>query len=171
MDERRFRANSVRWGAFFVAVCAFAAPVHAQETQPASKPLQVMLLPSVQYGAPLKWSGGLAVFLPTAVEGGFRTRGYIVEGSVGQGGARGSFGFVSYLESFGLDGRAVVHRTRSSPRGASSNATYIGVEGGASFAYVRASVGIARRVSGASGSDATIPTWTAGVQIPIWVRR
>jgi hypothetical protein len=110
---------------------------------------------------------GLAVFVPTKVDGGFRTRGFIVEGSAGQGGARGSFGFASYLEYMGLDFRGVFTRTGGSPRGASAASTYIGGEAGLTIAYVRVSAGIGQRIAGPDGDHRTIFAWSAGIQIPI----
>jgi hypothetical protein len=45
------------------------------------------------------------------------------------------------------------------------------VEAGLSIAYVRVSAGVARRLSGPSAPDATIATWTTGVQFPFGLGR
>ena len=127
---------------------------------------QVLFLPGIQYGAPLRTSGGLAVFVPVGERGTSRRQGVIVEGSGGQGGVRVSAGLARFVEAFGLDGRLVVNRTWSSPLGASPDSTYGGLEAGLSIAYVRLSVGVSHRVSGASGPDGTILTWGAAFQLP-----
>jgi hypothetical protein len=138
---------------------SLATPAYAQH-----RPL---LLPGVSFGTPLRIAAGLAVFVPTKVEGGARTRGFIVEGSAGQGGARGSFGFASYLEYMGIDFRGVFLRTGASPRGASAEATYAGAEAGLTIAYVHLSAGVAQRLAGPDGDHRTIFTWSASIEIPI----
>lgn len=125
-----------------------------------------LFLPAVQYGAPLRISGGLAVYFETKVDGDF-TSGPIVEGSAGQGGVRASFGFASFLEYLGLDARGVVYRTVAHPRGASADSTYLGGEAGLTIAYVRASLGVAQRVAGPGGEHGTILTWTVAVHVPL----
>lgn len=78
-----------------------------------------------------------------------------------------------------LSGHALVTvtHTGSSPRGASPESTYVGVEGGFSFPFhevgeavmsVRPSVGYARRVQGAQTfADRTTLTWTIGVTLMV----
>jgi hypothetical protein len=139
-------------------------PLPAPQPQP---DLSLMFLPSVQYGAPMRISAGVSVFIPTAASGGFRRDGYIVEAAAGQSGARLSLGRVGYLEYFGLDARAVFSRTWGSPLRASTDSTYAGVEGGMTIAYVRVSIGVAQRLSGASGQHGTTVTWSAGVHYPL----
>lgn len=149
-----------------------AAPALAQ---PPAGSRGVLLLPGGQYGSPLRTSGVLAVYVPTKVEGGFRSRGWIADGGVGQAGARASFGRAAVLEYLETDLRGVVYRTWGTPRGASTRSTYIGAEAGMSIAYARFTAGIARRISGArrasgaSGDGATIVTWGVGVQVPRWL--
>jgi len=132
---------------------------------------QALFLPSAQYGGPLKISGGLAVFVPIGETRTEFRQGIEVEGSAGQGGARASVGLARFLEAFGLDARAVLTRTWSSPRDASPDSTYGGIEAGVSIAYVRVSVGVAHRIAGASGPDATIVTWGAALQLPHYFGR
>ena len=127
---------------------------------------QLLFLPAVQYGAPLKISGGLAVFVPVGERGTMTRQGVIVEGSGGQGGLRASVGLARFIEVSGLDARIVIDRTWSSPRDASPDSTYGGIEAGLSIAYVRVSVGVAHRISGPSGPDTTILTWGAAFQLP-----
>lgn len=155
-----------------LAVCGLASPLYAQQAQQSSqqgttaKPFRPLLLPTVHYGAPLRFSGGLAVFLPTKEEPGFRRSGFIVEGSVGQGGVRGSFGPAGILEYLMMDARFVVCRTWNSPRDASPDSTYGGVEGGLTIAYVRVSAGVGRRLAGPTGPDATQVSWGVGFHYP-----
>ena len=153
-----------------IGLLVLALPLQAQNAPGTTQRFEPLLLPGVYYGAPEKISGGLAVFLPTHEEGGFRRRGFIADGRVGQGGATGSFGFASIVEYLELDARGAVHRTWASPRGATPHATYLGGEAGASIAYVRFTLGVAHRVSGLSDADETILTWSAGVHFPIGLR-
>ena len=154
-----------------MAACLLAGPAQAQPTAPPDAYSDVMFLPGVQYGGPLRISGGLAVFVPVGeVRTDFR-EGVVVEASGGQGGVRVSAGLARFLEAFGLDSRAVLTRTWSSPLNASADSTYGGLEAGLSIAYVRVSVGVGHRIAGPSGPDATIVTWGAGVQLPHYFKR
>ena len=133
---------------------------------------QALFIPAVQYGDPLRISGGLAVFVPVGETGTFFRQGVVVEGGAGQGGARISGGVARFLEDFGLDARAVLSRTWSSPRHASPDSTYGGLEAGLSFAYVRVSAGVAHRISGPpEPDDATILTWGVALQLPHYFHR
>jgi len=137
----------------------------------------LLFLPNAQFGTPLALSAGLGVFFELADDGEL-LQGLVAEGGVGQGGWRGAFGYQSFLEYLSLDFRGVLHGTWQSPRGASSDSTYVGGEVGLTILYVRLSLGVAHRIIGAPppgfpNSDAfhesaTIKTWTAGVVIPIW---
>jgi hypothetical protein len=148
-----------------IGLSLFSGAVHAQQATP-SQDHKPVFLPSVQYGSPLRTSGGLGVFLPTKDEGGFRRRGFIVGGDVGQGGAKASFGAASIVEYLEADARGVIYRTWASPRQATGHATYAGAEAGIMIAYVRVSAGVAHRVGGAEGPHATIFSWNAGLQFP-----
>ena len=150
----------------FVALLALALPLAAAAQPSPAHDHGPLFLPGVHYGAPLEIAGGLAVYFETRVDGDF-TSGLIVEGSAGQGGARLSFGVASFLEYLGLDARGVVHRTVAHPRGASADSTYLGGEAGLTIAYVRASVGVAQRITGPAGEHGTILTWTVGVHVPL----
>jgi hypothetical protein len=122
---------------------------------------------SAQYGAPLRTSASLALFVanpnPTRHP---RMDGWIVEGGAGQGGARVSAGTAGFLEYFGIDLRGVVTRTFARARAADAHAAYAGVEAGMTIAYVRLSIGASHRLTG-SGAKPNIFTWSAALQIPI----
>jgi len=154
-----------------VALFALAGAAYAQQPAQPHASSDVLFLPAVQYGGPLRISGGLAVFVPIGDRGTSRRQGVVIEGSGGQGGARLSAGLARFIEAFGLDARAVLNRTWSSPLGASPDSTYGGLEAGLSIAYVRVSVGVAHRISGASGPDATILTWGVALQLPHYFGR
>ncbi len=147
---------------------AFALASSACQASPPVPPTRnPLVLASVQYGAPLRTFAGLSVFLPTAESGGFRRRGFIIDGGVGQAGARLSFGPAGILEYFESDVRGVVYRTWGEPRGATAKSTYAGVEIGVMIAYVRLSVGAAHRIAGPSGPPANVVSWSVGAQIPL----
>ena len=102
--------------------------------------------------------------------------GFLVEGALGQGGARYSVGvwaidntsFYQGEVGGGLDMRVVMNHTFSSPRHATPNSNYVGFEAGLLFGYIfRISAGVSHRISGPSGPHATIFTWSGGVQIPV----
>ena len=157
---------AVRVAPLVIGICLSAGSLYAQQATQTQDQHQPLLLPAVQYGSPMRASGGLAVFLPTAEGGTFRRRGFIVEGDVGQSGAKLSFGPSSILEYMEVDARGVLYRTWGSPLRAATHATYAGAEAGIMIAYVRASVGVAHRVAGPSGPRATILSWNAGLQFP-----
>jgi hypothetical protein len=151
-----------------VVLCVLTGGAHAQQKAPANVADDLLLLAGGQYGSPMRISAGLALFVPTGDRYRAITEGFLVEGSAGQGGARISAGLARFLEYLGLDGRAVLSRTWTSPRGAAAHSTYGGLEAGLTIAYVRVSAGVAHRIAGAAGPDATIFTWGAGLQIPFW---
>jgi hypothetical protein len=150
-------------------LCLWPATARAQASIP--NPTAPLLFPAVQFGAPARVTGGLGVLIPFGDNrSAARGQGLMVEGSAGQSGMRGSIGPLFFHEYFGLDARAVVQRTWGDPLNASTDSTYLGVEGGMSIAYVRVSIGVAQRLAGPEGPHATILTWSAGVQVPIKTR-
>lgn len=152
-----------------LTLCTWVSAAHAQQQAQADSSEDLLFLASAQYGRPIRSSVGLAVFVPTGERRHPIRDGFLVEGSVGQGGTRVSAGPAAFLEYIGLDVRAVLSRTGASPRGATPGSTYGGLEGGITIAYVRVSAGVARRVAGASGRNATIFVWGAGLQFPfVW---
>ena len=147
-------------------VCVQTRTLHAQIGASAATP--ILVLPYVQYGAPLRVSAGLAFFRPTGDNrSAARGQGLLVEGGAGQSGARAAVGAYSFEEYLVIDGRLVIARTWGSPLRASSDSTYAGVEAGLSIAYVRVSTGVARRLSGPAGAHATAFFWSIGLQIPL----
>lgn len=96
-----------------------------------------------------------------------------VEASYGAHGARLSVGAANMGKSacqrflFGVDLMANVAKTWGHPTRGGADSTYVGGEAGYVFMSVRTTIGFAHRVSGPKGPDATIFTWSAGIQIPL----
>ena len=65
------------------------------------------------------------------------------------------------------DLKAVATRTWDDPRGASSHATYLGVEGGLSVAFVRLTMGVSKRLEERSQGADWLFNWGPGIQIRI----
>jgi hypothetical protein len=132
-------------------------------------PGQLLLL-HASYVQPVRSSVGGTLLLSHGDVKGFEGgRSIIVGGSVGQSGLQVHGGmqvFGGPAQPVG-DFRAVVTRTWDSPRGASTNSTYVGGEVGVGL-LARLSVGYAKRISGPSRGDDHILTWGVGVQIPVW---
>jgi hypothetical protein len=159
-----------------VVLLAFAAPLAAQESsQPIDHPV---VLVGAQFGAPTRLSGSAGVliappkrFTPQASPDSSRA-GLVVKGTAGMGGFSVAAGAAAlalegpYLTT-GFDALVTVTRTGQTPRAAGVHSTYVGVEGGLVIMSVRLSAGVAHRATGPPGSNATIFTWSAGVQIPL----
>lgn len=139
-----------------------------------------LILLNAQYGAPMRASVGIGVLASSNGRNGSRSveerqmrSGLLVAGNVGKGGeqlAVGIGGLVtegSYLLTYGFDIRGTVTRTGKSPRQATAESTYGGVEAGVTVSLLRVSAGYARRLSGASGSDRHTLTWSVGLQLPL----
>jgi hypothetical protein len=162
----------------FVAVNVLVGDAMARaQASPTTTPNRPVVLFSAGYAAPSRWTGGLGLLIPFAKPrpdgdlGDLREhRGLEVEASAGVGGVRLALGPASFGKSpkgpvlFGGNLLGSVTRTRRSPRGASADSTYVGLEGGLVLLTVRVSAGIAQRVAGAEGPRATIFTWSVGVQ-------
>jgi hypothetical protein len=168
-------------------MCAFASPfaVSAQATakaaaQPKKERSSLWLVPEAHYGAPLRAAAGAALLVRTkpwrCEDGWCAAPGVEVQAMTGQGGWRIGGGFAS-IGIFTGDALVTVTRTRSAPRGASPESTYLGAEGGLSvpfygnenaFFSVRPSIGIAHRVHGAGTSaDRTTFAWNVGVTLTL----
>jgi hypothetical protein len=97
--------------------------------------------------------------------------GPVIEGALGLGGARLGVGrsFLLLTEEKSVrvfaDFKVVGRRTWDRPRGASAHASYLGVEGGLSVAFVRLTVGVARRLEDKTRGARTLVTWGIGTQI------
>ena len=155
----------------FLSVLAGATPALAQTAHDAADDARRFFVSGEwQYGTPLRNAAGVAVFVPTAKErcedGICVARGVQVEANIGGGGWRVGAG-PAIGPLFGADVLLTAARTSSAPRGASPDSTYIGVEGGLSYLFVRPSVGVARRVAGPSGPDRTVLTWSVTVRVPL----
>ncbi|MEO8361234.1 MAG: hypothetical protein ABI672_14475 [Vicinamibacteria bacterium] len=134
----------------------------------------------VSFGTPERTAAHLGVSfgrdIPGDAEGFAIGTGPVVEVSAGMGG--GSLGVGRSLlilpeDSIRVyaDVKAVATRTWDKPRAASPHATYVGIEGGLSVAFVRLNVGVAKRVEQKTRGANVLFTWGAGIQIRIGSRR
>jgi hypothetical protein len=159
-----------------VALLAFAAPALAQkESDPLDHPV---ILVGGHYGAPTRLFGTAGVliappkpFKPGNASDSRRTR-LVVAGSAGTGGFSVAAGGAALahegpLLTTGFDGLFRVTRTGRTPRGAAADSTYVGGEAALVLMDVRLSAGVAHRTAGTPGPNATIFTWSVGVQIPL----
>lgn len=110
--------------------------------------------------------------IPTEADDGIAMgSGPVVEAVLGAGGARVGVGrsFLLLTEETSVrvfaDLKVVGRRTWDRPRGASAHASYLGVEGGLSVAFVRFTVGVARRLEDRPRGARTLVTWGIGTQI------
>jgi hypothetical protein len=155
---------------------AASVRVRAQEASSTTEGRPIVLV-GAGYASPTRWTGGLGVLIPFGTPkpngdlGDVRgQRGLEVDGGVGAGGARLAVGpaWIGKPPSgpvlFKVDVLAEVTRTWNSPRSASADSTYAGLEGSWMVLMVRLSAGVAHRVAGPAGPDATIFTWSAGMQ-------
>jgi len=96
-----------------------------------------------------------------------------VEASYGAHGARLSVGAANLGKAscqrllFGFDLMANVAKTWGHPTRGGADSTYVGAEAGYVFLSVRTTLGFAHRVAGPKGPDATIFTWSFGIQVPL----
>ena len=158
-----------------VAVLGFAAPVAAQQEPGHWHPV---VLAGGGYGSPAEVfaSGGVLIarakpFEPGASLDSSRA-GLVVAARAGTGGfGIAAGGAALALEgpflTTGIDALFTVNRTTGSPRSAAPDSTYVGGEVGLVIMSVRLSAGAAHRTAGPAGPDATIFTWSVGVQIPL----
>jgi hypothetical protein len=142
----------------YVTLILLAAPrtAHAQEAVAAASSPKLFLLTGVQYSKPTRVSADLG-FLVAKGDSRSEVRGFFLEGGVGQEGVRAAAGLGVWgiADDGGFDIRGVLTRTWDSPRGASPNSTYYGVEAGMTLWYIfRVSVGVAHRLSDVPGDDA-----------------
>jgi hypothetical protein len=181
--ERRALRRAVARAVLGVATVAFASPfaVSAQATAKAATQSKkefpsYLLVPLVNYGAPLEAAAGASLLIPTkpwhCEDGICGAPGIEVQALAGLGGWRIAGGPAAVVPGFGLDLLATVTRTRSAPRRASPDSTYVGAE--ASFAFpvsmvrksvvsLRPSFGFGTRVQG-TGNDSNHTTymWSIG---------
>lgn len=130
----------------------------------------------LSFGTPQRATAHLGVSfgrdIPTEAEDGVAMgSGPVVEAALGVGGAKLGMGrsFLLLTEEKSVrvfaDLKAVGFRTWDRPRGASAHASYLGVEGGLSVAFVRFTVGVARRLEDKARGSRTLVTWGVGTQI------
>jgi len=125
----------------------------------------------LQGGAPQRVSGGATVLFGKSGKSVETRRAMEIQASAGMGGARVAGGMAFLNGPFGPDVRLSLTRTSASPRGAAAHATYVGLEAGYIWLFLRLSAGVAQRVAGPSGHKDTVVTWQAGVQLPLWSRK
>jgi hypothetical protein len=151
-----------------IALLFFSTATAAQ----AQEPGRFFLLAGAQYDAPSRTTADLGIMfalkdaVPSASD--YTLAGFLAEAGLGQGGARYSAGAWAITEEgLGMDVRAVMNHTFSSPRRATPGAKYVGVEAGMTFGYIfRVSAGVAHRVGGPPAPrGSTIFTVGGGVQI------
>lgn len=146
-----------------------AAAVAAAEHRP-------ILLVGAGHGGPIRPMGSVRLMLPVGKSqasdhGLYAYRGPEVEATAGVNGARIALGLGGVAKPpsgavmFAQDLLVGVTRTWTSPRGATPDSTYVGVEGGMAFLQMRVSAGVAHRVAGPRGPNGTIFTWGVGVQL------
>lgn len=184
--QRRAMRRAVARSVIVVAWCAFAAPfgVAAQATAktPAqSKPeyASFLLLPQVQFGSPLRTAAGGLLFIPTKPwrcgDGLCGAPGIEMQALAGVGGWRVAGGVGEAIPPLWFDVLGTVTRTRSTPRRASPDSTYLGAEASFSvpvfgrqrtFVSVRPAVGFGTRVGGTdSFGERTTYMWNVGATV------
>jgi len=162
-----------------------SAPIAAQRASQAafSNTPAFLLDAEGGVGAPQRAGVGVALILPvekwTCEDGFCGGRNLEIAANGGAGGWRVGGGLALIGYPFRSDLLFTVSRTSSSPRGASSDSTYAGIEGGfafpvypvgkRSFINVRPAIGVAHRVTGPGGRHATAFTWSVGVGV-LWPR-
>jgi len=183
LSSRRAMRRAVARAVLVVTTVAFASPfaVSAQATAKAAaqskeKFPSFLVVPLVNYGAPMEAAVGGSLLIPTkpwrCEDGICGAPGIEVQALAGLGGWRIAGGPAAVVPGFGLDALATVTRTRSTPRRASADSTYVGAE--ASFAFpvsmvhksvvsLRPSLGFGTRVQGAgNASNRTVYMWSIG---------
>jgi hypothetical protein len=181
-----------RIGIIVLLFFSAAAAADAQESD------RFSLLTGAQYGSPARAAADLGIMFTTKESKGWRCGflaegaeivlgrmtglqstdmqcGFLVEGGLGQGGARYSAGVMALDNTsivdgggWGIDARVVMNHTFASPRRATPDSKYVGVEAGLTIMNIfRLSAGVSHRVAGPSGPHGTIFMWDGGVQIRV----
>jgi hypothetical protein len=147
---------------------------------PARLDAEPLVLLGAQYGAPMRTSASVGILRSADPGRGSRSAssshtrsGLLIAGTVGTGGEQFALGLAglvterSYLLIYGFDIRATLTRTRKSPRGATPESTYGGVEAGLTVSILRVSAGYGRRLSSVPAADRNAFTWSVGAQFPL----
>jgi hypothetical protein len=165
----------------FVALAGLvgSAPVRAQSPPRRDTPTFLLGVEG-QYGAPQGGAGGLAFFIPIekwhCEDGLCGGHGIQVRTRAGTSGWQVASGPVLMAFPLWADLLLTCTRTAATPRGASPDSTYLGVEGGFAFPVyavhkrflsVRPSIGIAHRVEGPAEQERTTFTWSIGAHF-VW---
>jgi hypothetical protein len=149
---------------------ATAALPHPAAAQAPVTPDRPVLMAIGQYGGPQRIAGGLGVFLPFGTaesdDNLKRQKAVVIQGTAGRGGYRIGAGLAWLTGPFGPDGLITVTRTTTRARDAAAGETYVGVEGGYLFVFVRPTVGVAYRVTGAEGRRRTGAKFGVSVLVP-----
>jgi hypothetical protein len=183
LGQRRALRRAVARAVLVVATVAFAAPFAVSAQATAKAPAQskekfpsFLVVPLVNFGAPLEGAAGASLLIPTkpwhCEDGICGAPGIEVQALAGLEGWRIAGGPAAVVPGFGLAALATVTRTRSTPRRASPDSTYVGAE--ASFGFpvsmvhksvmsLRPSVGFGTRVQGTGNtSNRTVYMWSIG---------
>ena len=181
--KRRAMRRAVVRAVLAVATVAFASPFAVSAQATAKAPAQskeqfpsFVVVPLVNYGAPLEAAAGASLLVPTkpwrCEDGICGAPGIEVQALAGLGGWRIAGGPAAVVPGLQFDALATVTRTRSAPRRASPESTYLGGE--VSFAYpvsmvhksvlsLRPSFGFGTRVQGTgNASNRTVYNWSIG---------
>ena len=159
----------------FLASLVNSAPVMAQSSPNRDMPIFLFGIEG-RYGAPQRTGAGAELFLPIqkwhCEDGLCGGHGVEVQASAAMGGWRLAGGPVLMAYPLWVDLLLTLTHTSATPRGASPNANYIGVEGGLAFPVfanrkryisIRPSIGVAHNVDGAAGPEQTTFNWSIGV--------
>jgi hypothetical protein len=156
---------------------------NGQSTQMPSAERGPFMAPFAQYGAPLRWTGGVSVLVPvgrTRRESGILgARGIELQASGGQGGWRVAAGAAAAAFPFWwADVLVTATRTTADPRGSIPQSTYVGVEAGCAvilpleewvrlpfILMFKPSVGVARQLDAPAEGKRTVFTWSTGAHI------
>ena len=160
-----------------VVGAAAAIPSAAFGQCPETRASRPLFVTGIANEVPLRAAGSVGILLPVwDLEYGDpgctvpAYRGVVLEASAGRGGQLFAVGLARWVKPddapalFGQDVLVSVIRTRTSPRAADANSTYVGVEGGVTVLAVRVSAGVARRLT-SEGSNSTIFRWSLGARV------
>jgi hypothetical protein len=187
-----FQGRYYRWSERVLVSAGAVTALELTERNGQSTRFGPFVEPFVQYGAPQRLAGGIAVLFPIGKGHhpyDWRERGVELQASGGLGGWRVAVGaFDAIYASPWSDVLLTVTRTSADPRGASPESTYVGVEAGlvpASMAFLpwrlcfgltprlsgrtwllfKPSLGLAYRVDGPEGLKRTMFTWSVGAHV------
>jgi hypothetical protein len=164
----------------FLAGLAHSTPVLAQSPPTRDTPVFLVGIEG-RYGSPQRAGAGAELFLPVqkwhCEDGLCGGQAVEVQASAAMGGWRLAGGPAMVAYPLWFDALLTWTQTSATPRGASPDSKYVGVEGGFAFPvssirhkrylHVRSAIGVAHRVDGAAGPDQTTFNWSIGVHY-VW---